>query len=225
MVDSLTRSRVAAGGPRPRGDRRNLRPAIKFLSAIMREAFPMESLLTYLRETRTTAKAFAKLIGLEPGRLQRMLDGLETVDGSIAQRMVDATGGALRLEDLVSGDRPSNVVVDLRSRFASDADEIDIGSLTGILNDCFQALLGGGRRKGDDRLPALAAEAAAHTYLALSTVTTQRGEDRLIQALRPVFGAILEEFAAPPAAYRRLDHEVRRAAELYFLGRNRRRRA
>ncbi len=186
----------------------------------------MEPLLTYLRETRTTPKAFAKLIGLDVERLDRMLAGEELVDAGVAQRMVDATGGALLLEDLThgAGDNQS-VVLDFRSRFAAEAVEIDVDQLTDILKESLVSLLGGERRKGDDRLPALAAEAAVHTYLALSTVTTRRGADRLSQALRPVFSEILAESGAPAPTRQRLDREVRRAAERYFEARPEKRRA
>lgn len=185
----------------------------------------MEPLLTYLRETRTTPKAFAKLIGLDADRLQKMLDGETPVEPAIAQRMVDATGGALLLEELTAFDESASVVVDLRSRFASGADDIDAGALTEILRTALPSLLGGGRRKGDDRLPALAAEAAAHTYLALSTVTTRFGADRLFQALRPVFAEILEESGAPAASRRRIDEEARRAVDAYFQARPQKKRA
>ena len=53
----------------------------------------MEPLRTYLRETRTTPKAFAKIIGLDAARFERMLAGKEAIDPGLAQRMVDATGG------------------------------------------------------------------------------------------------------------------------------------
>lgn len=185
----------------------------------------METLLTYLRETRTPPKAFAKLIGLDAERFQRMLDGEEAIDVAIAQRMVDATGGALLLADLCDGRSAKDVVVDLRTRFASESDEIDVDRLSEVLKASLPALLGGDRRRGDDQLPALAAEAAAHTYLALSTVTTRRGADRLIQALRPVFAEILEESAAPASKRQNLDREVRRAADLYFRSRPQKRRA
>ncbi len=185
----------------------------------------METLLTYLRETRTTPMAFAKLIGLDADRFERMLAGEERIDLSIAQRMVDATGGALYLTELAEDRRADPVIVDMRRQFAAGGGEIDVERLAEILAICLPLLVGGGRRKGDDRLPGLAAEAAANTYAALATVTTRRGADRLIQALRPVFSEILEESAAVRPAHDRLDDVTRQAADLYFQARPEKRRA
>lgn len=191
----------------------------------MDEADGVETLLTYLRETRTTPKAFAKLIGVDAERLLRILDGAEPIDAGLARRMVDATGGALTLEDLAADGRsPGTVVVDMRSRIASDGVEIDAERLAKVLAACLPSLIGGNRRKGDDRLPGLAADAAIHTYLALSTVTTRRGADRLAQALRPVFAEILEDLTAPRSAHQKLDRAARQAADLYFQARPEKRR-
>lgn len=175
----------------------------------------MEPLITYLRETRTTTKAFAKIIGVDQARLERMLSGAAGVDPATAQRMVDATGGALLLSDLADDPSTENSVLDLRGRFAAETSEIDQSRLSAILAGVLAALVGGGRRKGDDRLCDLAAEAAANTYAALSTVTSRRGEDRLIQALRPVFSEILEELAVRPAPGA-LDRAAAEAARCYF---------
>lgn len=175
----------------------------------------METLLTYLRETRTTPKAFAKLIGVDAERFDEMLAGATRIEPQVAQRMVDATGGALLMQELVDQSAAAANVLDMRGRFAGNAD-IDAQRLETILAEILPALLGGFRRKGDDQLPALAAEAAVHTYAALSTVTSRRGADRLIQALRPVFAEILEDFGAPQPARARLDGAARRAVGLYF---------
>lgn len=185
----------------------------------------MEALLTYLRETRTTAKAFAKLIGVDAEDFARMLSGEQHIGSSIAQRIVDATGGAIFLTELTGFDDAAPVILDMRSRFAAGAHEIDADRLAEILSDLLPEMLGGSRRKGDDKLPALAAEAAANTYSALSTVTTRSGADRLVQALRPVFLEILVELSAPGLAHHKLDLVTRRAAELYFRARPEKQRA
>ena len=187
----------------------------------MNDASAMEMLAAYLRETRTSAAAFAKIIGIDAAQFGRIMAGDEPVDATVARRIVDASGGALLLGDLTNA---QNAVVDFRQRFASEADDIEVATLAEILATILPVLLGGGRRKGDDRLPALVAEAVAHTYLALSTVTTRRGADRLVQALRPVFAEILSESGAAPAPDR-LDHIVRQAADLYVQALDRKRRA
>jgi len=183
----------------------------------------MDALLTYLRETRTTPKAFAKMIGLDAAHFDDILAGCASVDVSLAQRMIDATGGALVLEDLV-GDAVGNVV-DLRSRFALEGSEIDVEYLAEILMIVLPDLIGGARRSGDERLPGLAAEAAANTYAALSTVTSRSGADRLAQALRPVVLEILEEMSAPNKSHGDPEETIRRAAETYFQANLKTRRA
>ncbi|MEK7264674.1 MAG: hypothetical protein AAB227_01120 [Pseudomonadota bacterium] len=181
--------------------------------------------MTFLRETRTTPKSFAKLIGLDADRFERLLSGADPIDPSLAQRMVDATGGALLLTDLIGQSPGAGAIVDLRSRFAADASDIDAEKLTAILAALLPKLIGGARRTGDEHLPRLAADAAAHTYAALSTVTTRRGPDRLIQALQPVFAEILEDLSAPASARRRLQQTSEEAAALYFQAPQQKRRA
>jgi len=176
----------------------------------------MEALAAYIRETGTTAKAFARLLGIESDHLERLLAGDETAELSLAQRILDATGGALVLADLLPNPAGSAAVVDLRSRLAADSVEIDVERLSAILTTLLPRLIGGARRSGDRHLPRLAADAAAHTYAALSTVTTRRGPDRLIQALQPVFAEILEDLSAPTASKRQLRQTSEEAAALYF---------
>ncbi|MCB2113573.1 MAG: hypothetical protein KDD85_08495 [Parvularculaceae bacterium] len=183
----------------------------------------MDALLTYLRETRTTPKAFAKMIGVDISHFDDILAGVAALDASLAQRMIDATGGALMLEDLVG--ETGGEIVDLRSRFVAGGADIDVESLAGILAMLLPELIGGARRSGDKRLPALAAEAAANTYAALSTVTSRSGADRLMQALRPVVSEILEEMSAPRQPRRDPEAMIRRAAEIYFQANPKTRRA
>ncbi|HNR77970.1 MAG TPA: hypothetical protein PKM48_12630 [Parvularculaceae bacterium] len=174
----------------------------------------MDMLLTYLRETRTTPKAFAKLIGVDAAHFDRILAGAADIDATLAQRMVDSTGGALLLEDLIS--EAAGNVIDFRSRLASEGGEIDIDRLADILRGILPDLIGGARRTGDDQLPGLAAEAAANTYVALSTVTSRAGADRLAQALRPVVSEILAEMSVPHQYRARSDESIRQAVALYF---------
>ena len=182
----------------------------------------MDALLTYLRETRTTPKAFAKLIGLDAAHFERILAGEAGVGVELAQRMIDATGGALMLEDLVDG---AANIVDFRTGFASEGADIDIERLAEILEHVLPDLIGGARRAGDKRLPGLAAEAAANTYAALSTVTSRSGADRLAQALRPVVSEILEELSVPHKKRGDCEKVVLQAAETYFQARRKAKRA
>lgn len=185
----------------------------------------MDGLKTYLRETRMTAAAFAKLIGVDVETVDRLLRGDMIADFDLAQRMIDATGGALLHEDFLCVEPESRSVLDLRSRFRSQAEGIDPSILAEALGRAIPALIGGARRQGDEHLPRLAADAAAHTYLALSTITSRRGPDRLRQALRPVLLEILEEMSAAETAFDRVDQAIETATTLYFQARPEKRRA
>ena len=176
----------------------------------------MEALAAYIRETGTTPKAFARSVGIEPEHFGRILAGEASVDLSLAQRIVDIAGGAIVISDLLASPAGAAAVVDLRSRLAAESLEIDTDRLCEILTALLPKLVGGSRRAGDEHLPRLAADAAAHTYAALSTVTTRCGPDRLIQALLPVFAEILEDLSAPPALRRQLRCVSEETAALYF---------
>lgn len=186
----------------------------------------MEALETYLRETGTSADDFAKLIGVDADAFDMMLEGTAPIEACIARRMVDATGGALQLDDLAGEEADSAAsVIDFRAQFASSDAAVDAGRLEDVLKASLPSLLGGARRAGDEYLPRLAAEAAAATYIALSTITSRSGADRLAQALQPVFSEILEEMAAPSSRHRLIAAQALAAAELYFQETQQKRRA
>ena len=63
---------------------------------------------------------------------------------------------------------------------------------------------------------ALAAEAVVNTYVALSTVTTRQGADRLLQALRPVLAEIAKDFVDESLSRAALDEGARLATDFYF---------
>ncbi len=173
----------------------------------------MKALLDHLREIGVSEAAFARQIGIDPHLFQQMLAGNPALDYRLAQRIIDAAGGALTLGDLLGG---SEGVVDLRRRAAASDAEVDVEALERVLADILPALLGGANRKGDEHLPRLAADAVASAYAALSTVTTRRNADRLVQALLPVFAEILEEMSAPTARRSEADALARQAAERYL---------
>lgn len=171
----------------------------------------MQALLAYLAETGTAADDFARLIGVEAGAFRRMLEGAAPVTPGLAQRIVDAAGGALDLGDILGGD-----IAPLRAFMKSGFSEIDVDRLAAILAHVIPPLVGGARRKGDEYLPRLAADAAANTYAALSTITTRRGEARLCQALQPVFEEILEESSAAPSRRALAAEAARKTVQIYF---------
>lgn len=171
----------------------------------------MEALAAYLADTRTKPDEFARLIGVKADDFHRMLEGRSPVTPGVAQRIVDAAGGALDLGDILGAD-----VAPLRACMKSGFAEIDVDRLATILARILPPLLGGARRMGDEYLPQLAADAAAHTYAALSTITTRRGEGRLIQALQPVFEEILEESSAGASRRALAADAATETARLYF---------
>ncbi|MFN0024022.1 MAG: hypothetical protein ACKVS5_08985 [Parvularculaceae bacterium] len=173
----------------------------------------MKAVLDHLLAVGVSQAAFARQVGIDARLFQQILAGDAAIDYRLAQRIVDAAGGALTLDDLLGG---AEAVVDLRRRAAVNDAELDAEALECILADILPALLGGANRKGDEHLPRLAADAAASAYAALSTVTTRRNADRLVQALLPVFAEILEEMSAPSARRAEADALARQAAERYL---------
>jgi hypothetical protein len=173
----------------------------------------MKALLDHLAATGDRPADFARRIGLEPEILQRALEGGAMLDRSVLLRIIDLSGGALTLADL-DGEAGVAEVADFRARFAAK-DEIDIEALTSALAEALLPLFGGMRRKGDEFLPRLAAEATAGAYDALSTITTRRGADRLAQALRPVVEEILAELSAPSSLKNRVEEAVGQATVRY----------
>lgn len=155
----------------------------------------MQALSEYIAASGARIEDLARTIAVDAGDLERMLAGAMPMGRHLAQRIVDATDGAVSLADLV----PEMAgVVDLRSRQSASEYDIDQAALTRVLAEILPQLVGGAKRKGDEYLPRLAADAVANAYAALSTVTTRRNADRLVQALLPVFAEILEEMSAPP---------------------------
>jgi hypothetical protein len=172
----------------------------------------MQGLKDYLRAAGLSAEDFAALIAIETDAFHLILAGRASPDRRTAQRIVDITDGAVSLQDLgISGD-----VVDLGAHVAASDTDIDEAALTRVLSEILPALVGGAKRKGDEHLPRLAADAVASAYAALSTVTTRRNADRLVQALLPVFAEILEEMTAPPLRRAQAEPLAREAAARYL---------
>ncbi len=179
----------------------------------------MQALRDYIEASAAGHDAFARRVAISAEDLQRIIEGA-LIDRRLAQRIVDATGGAVTIDELMP---EAGGVVDLQARVAASEDEIDQEALTQVLAAILPALVGGANRKGDEHLPRLAADAVAGAYAAMSTVTTRRNADRLVQALQPVFAEILEEMSAPPSRRSEVGPLAREAAERYLQTQARRR--
>ncbi len=173
----------------------------------------MQALAEYLADIGASVESFARTIAIDAGDLKEMLAGNAPVDYAVALRIVDMTDGAVALTDLIDD---SGVVVDLRRRAAAGASEIDPEALERIFAEMLPSLIGGASRKGDELLPRLAADAVTRAYAALSTVTTRRNADRLVQALLPVVEEILAELASTPGRREAAGPFAQRAAERYL---------
>lgn len=173
----------------------------------------MQALKDYLSASGVSIDAFARLIAVDAEELRRIIAGEAAPDRRVAQRIIDMTQGAVSVDDLAPGEMR---VADLNARAAAASLEIDQEALTRVLADVLPALVGGAQRKGDEHLPRIAADAVANAYVAISTVTTRRNADRLVQALLPVFSEILAETPAPASRRAEALPFAREAAERYL---------
>lgn len=173
----------------------------------------MQALKDYLAASGVSVDDFARQVAVDAEDLRKFLTGEAAPDRRVAQRIADMTDGAVTVEDLA----PNNAgVVDLNARAAASSPEIDQEALTRVLAEILPGLVGGAQRKGDEYLPRIAADAVASAYAAMSTVTTRRNVDRLVQALLPVFAEILAETPAPPSRRSEAAPLAREAAERYL---------
>ncbi len=155
----------------------------------------MQALKDYLSASGVSVETFARMIAIDADNLRGILAGDQIPDRRLARRIADMTDGAVTLDDLPA---LAPKVIDLNVRAAAASAEIDQAALTRVLTEILPALVGGAKRKGDEHLPRLAADAVASAYAALASVTTCRNADRLVQALLPVFAEILAELPAHP---------------------------
>ena len=173
----------------------------------------MQVLKDYLDSAGVGVGDFARMIAIDVGVLRQILSGEAAPDRRLAQRIADMTGGAVTPDSLCA---PAPGVIDLNARVASADAAIDQEALTRVLAEILPALVGGAKRKGDEYLPRLAADAVASAYAALATVTTRRNADRLVQALLPVFAEILAEMPAPASRRAQAEPLAREAAARYL---------
>ncbi len=181
----------------------------------------MHPLQQYLSETGLSFAEFCRSAGIGVSELNEIVAGRKIPSVELAMRISDLTDGVVTIEDMMGGELS---VVDARIAFAHGTERIDEALLAQALSLTLPEVLGGGRRRGDVALPQLAAEAAANTYDALSTVSSHQGADRLVQALRPVLLEILAESFVVQIDRSVLEATLTRTSELYFQARQEKRR-
>jgi len=161
----------------------------------------------YLAASGDSPTGFARRVGAAPAAIARIIHGGAAGDLALARRIVDATDGAVALQDLCGG-----AVADFVARLPAEKD-IEPALLAPVLKAALARLIGEG---ADDGLAMLAAEAAADTYAALARITSRRGPDRLAQVLRPVLEEILRKTPALPFDEIRTEEAARAASAIYF---------
>ncbi|MAW82071.1 MAG: hypothetical protein CMI63_17680 [Parvularcula sp.] len=181
----------------------------------------MHPLKQYLRDVEEGFQDFAARVGVSRQTLYRIVSGAQAPKPMLARRIVEATGGAVTLDMLYGGAACGGAeVVGFTARQEEpllDPERLRL-AVAVVINHL---------RAEEDAAPgaamlAIAAEAAVHTYAALSPLTTRQGPARLAQALRPVLEEILKESGGVPAPSA-LDRGAELAAELYFQHRSLRR--
>ncbi|MFQ5562945.1 MAG: helix-turn-helix domain-containing protein [Parvularculaceae bacterium] len=180
----------------------------------MTESHPLKA---YLQDAGETVSAFARRACVSRQTLYRIIAGEQIPKPALARRIVEATGETVALADLYvhACETETRPIADFTTR-RPDAPELN-ESLLALTLDLVTRCL---RPAAEPPLPAealaMASEAMANTYTALSRVTTRRGQARLAQALRPVLEEILKEYAAPPPPARHLDQAAAAAAAIYY---------
>jgi hypothetical protein len=149
-------------------------------------------LADYLAATGDDPAAFAARVGATAEQVRELLSGEGSADLALARRIVEASGGALRLNDLLGA---GSNLADLAS-YRDDA-PLDEERLRPLIAGILKFVAKDEPRLADVRLLTRAAETVADVYAALARVTTKTGPDRLAQALLPVLQEILAEFAVP----------------------------
>ena len=174
----------------------------------------MHPLKQYLSDVNESIQDFGTRVGASRQTLYRIIHGQQAPKPALARRIVEATGGDVTFEVLYPGSGANNgEVIDLAGENSADAPDHE--RLRLALAIVVNHLTPQDAASVPDDTVAIAAEAVANTYMALSSVTTRQGPDRLCQALRPVLEEILRENleTIAPAA---LDQGASLATQLYF---------
>jgi len=167
-------------------------------------------LATFIEETGETVAAFARRVGVNDQTLEEILADKARPSPMIARRIIEATGGAISFDQLMTGREA--VIADLSGRITIET-SVDLTRLS--------EAIGAGMAEAfphasiSHAVFEIAAEAVAHTYAALARVTTERGAGRLVQALRPVLGEILKDHGAPRPHPQDLDAAALAVTERY----------
>ena len=173
----------------------------------------MHPLKQYLQEIDEPLQDFARRVGASRQTLYRIISGVQAPKPALARRILEATGSAVAFEQLyVNKDQSGDTV---RLKAANDVDRLDRSRLKVVLAIVLNHLLPPDLPGASEQTSEIAAEAVVNTYVALSTVTSRQGPDRLQQALRPVLEEILQEYAGRPSRSA-LDHGTGLAMQLYF---------
>ncbi len=174
----------------------------------------MHPLKRYLSEIQESVTDFSARVGASRQTLYRIINGQQSPKPALARRIIEATGGAVSLDDLFAGDAGCGAVLAMPTDRMDAA--LDNHRLQLALAIVFNHLTTQGAPDPPDRSFEIAAEAAANTYAALHPVTTRQGPARLTQALRPVLEEILREYADPIPPAVAIDRGADLATELYF---------
>lgn len=174
----------------------------------------MHPLRRYLRDLDEPVQDFADRVGASRQTLYRIIRGAQAPKPALARRIVEATGGTVSFAALYrSREESVGAVVALPMKYKESL--LDQERVRVALSVVIDKLSPTGRPAPPQDAIEIAAEAVANTYMALSSVTTRQGPDRLRQALRPVLEEILREYSDPPPP-RALDRGATMATDLYY---------
>lgn len=174
----------------------------------------MHPLKQYLQEVDEPIQDFARRVGASRQTLYRIIMGRQAPKPALARRIVEATGSAVAFEALYKRNQKEGEVVAMRLGDAA-APPLDQARLKVVLAVVINHLLPDYQQNPRQDAVTVGAEAVVNTYIALSTVTSRQGPDRLRQALRPVLEEILRECSGllSPSS---LDRGSELATQLYY---------
>ncbi len=176
----------------------------------------MHPLKQYLKDVEEPLQDFARRVGVSRQTLYRIISGRQAPKPALAKRIVEATGRVVSFEMLYKNGAQKAKIVDISDGY--EAPPLDQTRLKSVLSIVVNHLTADDQFSPPETAIDIAADAVLNTYIALSTVTTRQGPNRLQQALRPVLGEILREYSdqVPETL---LDQGAAFATQLYFQNR------